>query len=147
MSTHQVHVFISHAWAHSGHYVTIAGWIFGQPWSTGQASVSFRNYSVPRDDRIHDAPNTAALQAAIFRQIAMSHVLVIPTGMYAAYSKWIQREIDGAKGYGKPIVAVHPWAQERRASVVARAADATVGWNREPLLRAIWDLHFRGGGS
>jgi hypothetical protein len=53
------------------------------------------------------------LQDAIFNQIARSHVIVIPSGMYANYSKWIQKEIAGAKNYSKPILAVNPWGQQK----------------------------------
>ncbi len=95
MSTRQIHVFISHAWAYSEHYETLASWIFGEKWSVGQASLDFRNYSVPKNDPIHDADNDKQLKEAILKQIKMSHVIVIPTGMYTNYSKWIQKEIDG----------------------------------------------------
>lgn len=76
MSTRQIHVFISHAWAHSQHYGTLSAWIFGEPWSVGQASLDFRDYSVPKHNPIHNAFNTQALQEAIFNQIARSHVVV-----------------------------------------------------------------------
>ena len=33
----------------------------------------------------------------------MSHVVVIPTGMYTNYSRWIKKEIDSSSGYNKPI--------------------------------------------
>ncbi len=46
MSTKQIHVFISHAWAYSEDYDTLAKWIFEEKWSSGQASLDFRNYSV-----------------------------------------------------------------------------------------------------
>lgn len=94
MSTRQVHVFISHSWTYSDHYDTLADWIFGGRWSVGQASLDLRDYSVPRHDPIHNAPNARALQAAVFDKIGRSHVVVIPTGMYANYSDWIQQEID-----------------------------------------------------
>lgn len=144
MSTHQVHVFISHSWAYSNHYATLEKWIFGEKWSSGRASIDFRDFSVPKSSPIHNAPTDRELQAAIYGQIARSHIVVIPTGMYAHYSKWIRKEIDGANAYRKPILAVNPWGQQRGASVVAAAAASTVGWNKEPLVRAIWDLHFRG---
>jgi len=67
-------------------------------------------------------------------------VVVIPTGMYANYSKWIQKEINGAKQYLKPIVAVDPWAQKRASSVVAEAADECVGWNKRSIIDAVWRL-------
>ncbi len=101
MSTHRIHVFISHSWSYTGHYDKLAKWIFRETWSVGQASLDFRNYSVPRSDPIHNAPTTKALNDAIFGKIAGSHVVVIPTGMYATHSDWIQKEIDGATTYKK----------------------------------------------
>lgn len=141
MSVHQIHVFISHAWAHSHHYETLESWIFGESWSVGQASLDFRNFSIPKDDPIHDAPNSSALFDAIANQIKRSHVVVIPTGMYAAYSKWIKREIECSKDYNRGILAVDPWGQERTADVVVSNCDARVGWNKQPVINAIWDLY------
>lgn len=140
MSTHQIHVFISHSWSYSDNYDTLAEWIFNEPWSVGQASLDIRDYSVPRNDPIHNAQNDKQLRDAIYNQISRSHVLVIPTGMYAHHSKWIQKEIEGAKLYGKPILAVNPWAQERKSSTVGASAADTVGWNKEPLIGKIWKL-------
>ena len=61
MSTHRIHVFISHSWSYTGHYDKLTKWIFRETWSVGQASLDFRNYSVPRSDPIHNAPTTKAL--------------------------------------------------------------------------------------
>jgi Thoeris protein ThsB, TIR-like domain len=141
MSTRQIHVFISHAWSYSGHYQSLAEWIFDERWSVGQASLDFRDYSIPRSDPIHNAPSDRALKDAIFSKISRSHVVVIPTGMYVNYSKWIQKEIDGAEQYGKPILGVNPWGQLRKSSVVAAAAHKVVGWNKQPLINAIWELY------
>ncbi|MCY3973714.1 MAG: TIR domain-containing protein [Candidatus Dadabacteria bacterium] len=141
MSTRQIRVFISHAWSHSGHYDKLAEWIFNLNWSVGSASLDFRDYSVPKNDPIHHASNNRQLQQAIFQQIKMSHVIVIPMGMYVNYSKWIRKEIDGSIHYSKPILAVDPWAQERSSSVVARASDEQVGWNKKSVVRGIWKLY------
>lgn len=141
MSTKQIHVFISHAWKYSEHYKTLADWIFNRDWSVGQASLNFKNYSVPKDDPIHDADNDEQLKEAIFKQIAMSHVIVIPTGMYTNYSKWIQKEIDGSTDYGKPILAVNPWGQQRTSSIVANSASKLVGWNKDSVVTGIWELY------
>lgn len=141
MSTRQIHLFISHSWWYSDHYDTLAKWIFGEPWSVGQASLDFRNYSIPKTDPILDANNDRELQTAINRQIGLSHVVIIPTGMYANYSKWIGKEIAGAQSYSKPILAVNPWGQIRTSSVVSSVANKTVGWNKQPLVSAIWELY------
>lgn len=141
MSTHQIHVFISHSWAYSEHYDTLAEWIFTNSWRSGQASLDFRDFSVPKDDPIHNAPTVKELKEAIYNKIARSHVIVIPTGMYTNYSKWIQKEIDGAAEHGKPILAVNPRGQQRTAEVVTSNAKKLVGWSSQSVIDGIWELH------
>lgn len=141
MSTRQIHVFISHSWDYSGHYDSLSEWIFDRNWSMGQASLTFLDYSVPRNDPIHNARNQRALQDAIFAKIARSHVIVIPTGMYANHSNWIGKEISGSNSYNKPILAVNPWGQQRTSSVVSNAAAQTVGWNAKSVVQGIWELY------
>lgn len=141
MSARQIHVFVSHSWAYSGHYITLANWIFHRKWNYGPVSLDFRNYSVPQNDPIHNAGTDRQLGEALFRQISMSHVIVIPTGMYAAYSKWIQKEIDGSLSLGKPILAVNPWGAVRSSADVKEAASMVVGWNAESVVRGIWELY------
>lgn len=144
MSTHQIHIFISHSWTYSDHYDTLSSWIFEERWRFGQASLGLRDFSVPKDDPIHNAPTKRELRNAIYNQIKRSHVIVIPTGMYANYSEWIQKEIDGSIEYEKPILAVNPWGQLRRSSVVSSAAVRTVGWNKQSVIDGIWELYYRG---
>ena len=141
MSTRQIHVFISHSWGYSGHYETLSDWIFNENWSVGQASLDFLDFSVPKNDPIHNANSDQELKSAIYNKIARSHVVVIPTGMYTNYSKWIKKEIEGAKYYGKPILAVNPHGQERKSGVVLDNANEFVGWNKKPLVSAIWQLY------
>ena len=114
--------------------------MFNQSWRFGQASIDFRNFSVPKDNPIHNAPTVKALKDAIYAQIARSHVIVIPTGMYTNYSKWIQKEIDGAAEYSKPILAVNPSGQQRASEVVTSQAHRTVNWNSKSVVDGIWAL-------
>jgi hypothetical protein len=141
MSTWQIHVFISHSWQYSEHYDTLAEWIFSRSWRSGQASITMCDFSVPKTDPIVGAGTDAELQAAIYAQIARSHVVVIPTGMYANYSKWIGKEIRGAAHHSKPILAVNPWGQIRASSVVANAAQRVVGWNASSVAQGIVELY------
>lgn len=135
-----ISVFISHSWSYSGHYDKLAEWLFEMPWNANGTPIVFQNTSVPKDNPIHNAPTSAALTAAIYERIAQSHVVVIPTGMYAHYSNWIRKEIDGARVIGRPLLAVDPWAQERKSSVVAGSADRTVGWNSQTVVSGVWAL-------
>ena len=140
VSTHTIHVFISHSWAYSEHYDTLSDWIFNENWSIGQASLEFKDYSVPKDDPLHTNGTVRELKEKIYDKIKRSHVIVIPTGMYANYSKWIQKELDGAAVFTKPILAVNPWGQEKKSSVVQEAANQSVGWNKKSVVTGIWNL-------
>jgi hypothetical protein len=138
---HQIHVFISHSWKYSSVYNTLATWIFEEKWNVNNVPINFRNYSVPKDDPIHNAPSDRALKIAIHNQIARSHIVVIPTGLYTTYSKWIQKEIDGANEYSKPILAVNPRGQERTAGIVVNNAAEHVGWTKKSVIEGIWKLY------
>jgi len=141
MSLHYVQVFISHSWRYSQHYETLADWIFGYKYRYGQASVVFRNFSIPADDPVHDVRLDRDLQAAIYRKIARSHVVVIPTGMYTAYSRWIIKELDGADEQLKPILAVTLRGAQRRSLEVVNRANHEVGWTRAGVVDNIWRLY------
>jgi hypothetical protein len=141
MITRQINVFISHSWAYSNHYNTLADWIFEKNWRVGQTSLNFRDFSVPQSDPVHNAINDSQLKDALYSKISRSHVIVIPTGMYSSYSKWIQKEIDGAGIYGKPILAVNPWGAQRTSNDVKSASDKVVGWNAKTVIGGIWELY------
>jgi hypothetical protein len=133
-------VFISHSWSYANHYECLAGWIFGESWNAGGIPITFRDVSVPKNNPIHYAPNEATLKAAIFQRIQQAQVVVIPTGMYATHSKWIGKEIEGSRAYGKPILAVNPWGQEKKSSVVVEASHQHVGWNKQSVIDGILRL-------
>ena len=140
----RIPIFISHSWAYPQHYNTIADWLFANKWEVHGTQVVFADASVPKSNPIHYAPNESALRNAIYQRIAASSVVVIPTGMYTSHSRWIQKEIDGAKFLGKPILAVNPWGQERKCSVVVEACHLHVGWNKDSIAKGIWRLSGHG---
>ena len=144
MSTHTINIFISHAWDYSDHYKTLADWIFNENWSVGQASLEFKDYSIPRHDPVHTNGTDKQLKDAIDAKIARSSVIVIPTGVYASYRKWIQREIDSSKAYQKPILAVNIYGSQKTSTVVADASSKLVGWNKKPVVSGIWELFRKG---
>ncbi len=130
-------LFISHSWMYSNAYERFCNLLNNAPlfW--------YRNYSVPRDSPIHNANNTAQLYQAIRTQVAPCHIAIIMAGVYATYSKWIDREIRIAKREftnPKPLLAVRPWGNERVSSKVSQNADRIVGWNTSSIVSAIRDL-------
>lgn len=141
MSSYQINIFISHSWNYSGDYDTLSSWIFNEKWSSGQASLNFRNYSVPRNDPIHNAKYDWQLLEAIKRQMQLANVIVIPMGMYATYSKWINKEIQEAVSWGKPILGVIPRGQERVPNIVDVNSNKVVGWSKQSVVDGIWQLY------
>ena len=90
---------------------------------------------------IHDAPTAAELYDAISNQIGPSHVIVIPTGMYATLSNWVGKEIRAANNLDKPILAVNPWGQQRASREVQDSATKPVGRTKGSVVSGIWDLY------
>ncbi len=135
MRTHGL--FISHSWSYSDSYEKLVALLRGRPY------FAFKNYSVPRDDPIHNAATDAALRQAIRNQMASCGVVIILAGVYATYSNWIDKEIDLAEsGFHsrKPIVAIEPWRSERTSRRVKDAADRIAKWNADSIVRAIREL-------
>ena len=124
-------LFISHSWSYSNQYDGLIRLLDGKP------GFSYKNYSVPKDDPIHNAPSDRKLREAIESQIRPASCVLILAGVYSTYSKWINIEIDIAKKLGKKIIAIEYWGSERTSAIVKNAADEVVKWNTDSIVRAI----------
>ncbi|WP_071994736.1 TIR domain-containing protein [Candidatus Synechococcus spongiarum] len=85
----------------------------------------FKDYSVPQNNPIHNAENDAQLQQAIKNQMSPCSAVIVLAGVYATYSRWINKEIDLAKGgfiKPKPVIAVRPWGNQGISQKVRNAA-------------------------
>lgn len=127
-------LFISHSWTYSDQYYRLCALLDSDP------RFSWRNYSVPKNDPIHNASSTQKLKEAIKQQMKPASAVIILAGVYSTYSKWINIEIELAKDLGKPIIAVQPWGSERTSQKVKQSADQIVGWNASSILTAIREL-------
>ena len=133
----EYNIFISHSWSHSNYYDRLIELL------NKASDFSFKDYSVPKDDPIHNAPTDEKLKAAIFRQMLPASVVVVFAGVYATYSKWIEKEIHIAKKefqVAKKILAVKPWGSERISNLVTENADHTVGWDGQSIANSIKEL-------
>lgn len=126
----QYNLFISHSWTYADKYDRLVEML-------DESGINYKNYSVPKDDPIHNAPNASELAKAIDRQIAPCTCVLIMAGVYATYSKWINKEIEIAKRYGKPIIAITPWGNQNISSVVRDAAFDIVKWQTNSIKAAI----------
>ena len=127
-------LFISHSWAYSDAYEKLVALL------DNRGYFSYKNYSVPKDDPIHNAGTNAQLRAAIMRQIAPCHCVVMLAGVYSTHSKWINEEIAICTtqfATKKPIVGINPWGAQRSSLVVQDAAAVMANWNTESIVAAI----------
>ena len=125
-------LFISLSWSYRDAYEKLERFFDKHP------NFKWMNYSVPKDDPIHNAPNEPALYNAIKDQISPVNCVIILAGLYSSYSKWIEKEIEISKKiFSKPIVAVEPWASKRTSRIVKDNADAIVKWQSKAIVDAI----------
>lgn len=124
-------LFISHSWTYSDAYEKLVGML------NNATNFSYKNYSVPKNDPIHNASNASQLKAAIRNQMQHASCVLIMAGVYSTYSKWINIEIELAREMGKTIIAIEPWGSQRTSLVVKQAADKVVGWSTSSIVSAI----------
>lgn len=126
------HIFISHCWDYSEPYDKLVYWIN----SDSHLKNSWYNYSVPLSNPII-VTQKRELKKKLTNKISLSNVIIILSGMYAAYSEWIDYEIDEAVRMGKYIIGVKPWGQERIPRKIQDNATIIVGWNSSSIIEAI----------
>lgn len=124
-------LFISHSWTYGDAYDKLTNMLRAKPY------FDYRDYSVPKNDPIHNAPNTYQLKEAIRRQMQPASCVLIMAGVYSTYSKWINIEIELARSMNKKIIAIEPWGSERTSIVVKNAADKIVKCNTDSIVSAI----------
>lgn len=57
--------------------------------------------------------------------------------MYVNHRKWIQKEIEIAQYYNKPIIAIRPRGAERMPQELSDIANVIVNWNTDSIVEAI----------
>ena len=86
-------------------------------------------------------PNTEAgkrkLTQELDQQIRPVNCFLVMAGMYASYKYWIQKEVEIAQSYGKPIIGLIPWGQERTPVYIQNVANEMVSWNTSSIVSAI----------
>lgn len=124
-------LFISHSWTYSDAYERLVELL------DSASNFSYRNYSVPKDDPIHNARYDYQLRAAIRNQMQHASCVLVLAGVYSTYSKWINIELALAGELGKRIVAIEPWGSEKTSRVVKENADVIVKWQTTSIVNAI----------
>jgi predicted DNA-binding transcriptional regulator AlpA len=128
-------LFISHAWDYKGDYEGVVNLLNTHP------LFLWNNLSVPKDEPLSLLRLLPKSYRFLVRQlddrIPRADCVLVLAGMYVAHRGWIQSEIEAAKDFHKPIVAIEPRGGERFPEAVMRAADERVGWNGSSIIEAI----------
>lgn len=125
-------LFISHSWNYDNHYTRLKELLANRGYT-------FRDYSVPSSKPILFSTDKE-LEKAIETKIILSSVVIIMAGVYSSYSTWINKEIELAKKWSKPIIAVEPYGSEHTSCIVKNAADIICGWNTLSIVNSITKL-------
>ena len=129
-SLNNYHILISHSWDYGDDYERIKGWLDDTPY------FYWTNYSVPLSKPL-DVHSKKELQQKLDNRISACSCIIVLSGMYVSYSEWIDFEIRTALQYGKPIIAVKPWGQQRIPDIISDYADEIVGWNSDSVVSAV----------
>lgn len=127
-------LFISHAWKYGDNYKRLTKLLDDANY------FSYINYSAPKEKPLFPAgtPKTSSqIRDLISNKIRPSQITIVISGMYAAYSDWMQYEIDESIRLGKPILGIYPWGQVNAPSYVTNNADEMVRWNTDSIVSAI----------
>ena len=127
----QYNLFISHSWTYSDAYEKLVKML------NNVSNFTYRNYSVPKNDPIHNAPYDYQLKAAIRNQMQHASCVLVLAGVYSTYSKWIKIELELAAEMGKKIIAIEPWGADRTSTIVKNCANEIVKWQGTSVVKAI----------
>lgn len=129
-------LFISHAWKYGDEYDNLVDLLNSAPY------FYYRNYSAPEHKPLKnldssDVKTKSEITSAIQRKISPVNVVLVISGMYANNREWMEKEIEIAQSYGKPIIAVKPWGNKVIPTYISNVSDTIVGWNTDSIVNAI----------
>lgn len=123
-------LFISHAWRYDDDYRRLVKLL------RDASLFKWRNYSVPQQKRIN-ANSDYQLSKALERQIRPANAVLIISGMYFNYREWIQREMEIAQNYDKPMIGIRPRGAKRTPAAVRGTVHTMAGWSTGSIVQAI----------
>lgn len=126
----QYNVFISHSWTYDEHYKRVVDFLEEVP------SLDWQNHSVPSTDPLPEE-KASALRQSLKDQMRSASLVVVSAGMYSAYSRWIDTEIELARDMGKPIIGIIPEGQEKIPKNIEENCTEICRWRKASLIESI----------
>jgi hypothetical protein len=128
-------IFISHAWRYH------EDWMLLSKLFDAEKRIRWRNFSVPWYDPALD-PNTElgarAIRTWLEGQIRPIYGFVLLDSVYAVKSarKWLDLEVELARGLAKPVIALPAHGQTTVSQDAAARADESGSWDIAALIEA-----------
>lgn len=123
-------LFISHAWQYNEDYNRLVQML------DGAKRFRWMNHSVP-EERPKDSHDDDALLEALGNQLRPTGCVLVISGMYVAYRDWVQREIDLAAQWGKPMIGIKPRGSMAVPREVSSAAEVMVRWHTPSIVSEV----------
>ncbi|MCL1886465.1 MAG: TIR domain-containing protein [Betaproteobacteria bacterium] len=98
---------------------------------------AYQLFSVSKDDPVQQLPSKKALAMAIEEKMRPCSCLLILTGVFKEYKRWIDLELDIAKKLKKPVILVEAADPKHTTDKEKRAAKKIVKWDFKELGEAI----------
>lgn len=133
-SLYDYRIFISHAWKYGDDYIRLVNLLDAAPY------FHYFNHSAPEQKPLFPSgtPYTSSdIARKITDKIRPAQITLVISGMYAAYSDWMQYEIDESLRMRMPVIGIMPRGQERVPLYVRDRVDVLVGWNTSSIVSAI----------
>lgn len=129
-------IFISHAWKYGDSYDKLVALL------DNASYFSYKNFSAPEDSPLTNTDGTpvtnkSQITSAIENKIKLVNCVIVISGMYYNNREWMEKEIEIAQKYNKPIIAVKPWGNTLMPTDIQVVADTTVNWNTDSIVDAI----------
>ncbi len=141
MGLQRIHLFLSTAWNETPHADRLADWIFEQHWQIGDATLDFRDLSIPRTDPVLGYPQSDAARREREARIAKSHVVVVPAGLPGKAQAPVEAEIAAAQGLRRPVLAVEVNPRASGDCAIRAKADDHCAWQDKAMISKIWRLY------
>lgn len=127
-------LFISHTWHNSIEYMRIVEILKEAP------HFYWRNYSSWEKDPIINMNSEfgkTSLTQELEAQIKHVNLLIICADLYVTNPYWIEKEIDLAEKFNKPVIVVKPYANEPTPTFLSTNAKTVVTWETNAIVDAV----------
>jgi len=130
-------IYVSHSWSVADTYDKLVRVLQSDP------SFAFRLFGLAKNDPVHATGVSYELRAAMRHPMSQCHVLVVQTGVYAQFGKWINEELELACAtfeLRRRVLAIDTFGPDPKPTPVQERADRVIGWTKSGIITAVREL-------